>query len=403
MIEPLVRALSRPLIHRTITGRMRYVSGLHNIPRTGPVVIVANHASYIDHFFIMTVLHALRGDRVWYPTKQESFQDTGKRIWHQAWYCYPVDRAAPSQEIFDKAQTILDRGEVLVLYPEGTRGDGSGLLPFKTGAFRMALAANAPVVPIGMSNLHNVLPKGSTAISDEFGTLVVGEPIPVPLGVDPRATVSQLRDTAREAVESLIDKGARAGAAEQAIAAQEAAALTDAIITGSLTVEGALPREAITRLRLLVTLGRTNLRPRSELDIQQTRLAGFRALQAPPIIRSLALALVNRKAVSIARSERDHGFANYLAARTSAGLPAFLGGSSRRSREFYRTAAAADTGLASKAYVGIAESHIKDGNADDALASLAEADSHISENDPRGELRRERIGHLRHRVTQGVS
>ena len=124
MLAAAIRAASTPVIHQQVVRHLDYLTGLENIPRTGPVVIVANHSSYADHFMTLTLLHALRPGQVWYPTKAEAFETFGSRVWHESMNCFSVQRDAPSDAIFIKAKEVLDAGNILVLYPEGTRGAG---------------------------------------------------------------------------------------------------------------------------------------------------------------------------------------------------------------------------------------------------------------------------------------
>ena len=111
------RKISTPRIHDLVVRHLAYVEGLENIPRTGPVVFVANHSSYMDHFVMKTVVDAVHPGRVWFPTKAEAFETFLSRVWHESMDCYPVDRNAPGEEVFLRAREVLDRNDTLVCIP----------------------------------------------------------------------------------------------------------------------------------------------------------------------------------------------------------------------------------------------------------------------------------------------
>lgn len=250
MLAAAIRAASTPVIHQQVVRHLDYLTGLENIPRTGPVVIVANHSSYADHFMTLTLLHALRPGQVWYPTKAEAFETFGSRVWHESMNCFSVQRDAPSDAIFIKAKEVLDAGNILVLYPEGTRGPGDQLLPFKSGAFRMALASGAPVVPIGMWNLHRVLPKGSSRVTNEVAAVAIGSALHI-TQAEPREAITTMRHDAQRAIEALILQARSATAADRAQAAIHIADLMGQIVLENLDARGNLPAEVRQRLMLL--------------------------------------------------------------------------------------------------------------------------------------------------------
>ena len=120
----------------------------------GPVVYVANHQSTYD---IFTISYAVRPNTVsvgkkslqWVPFFGQMYKLSGNIL---------IDRkntmkAMDTIEI--TAKNIKEKNMSVWLFPEGTRSNGSGLQPFKTGAFRTAQMANVPIVPICLSNIHN--------------------------------------------------------------------------------------------------------------------------------------------------------------------------------------------------------------------------------------------------------
>lgn len=394
MLAAAIRAASTPVIHQQVVRHLDYLTGLENIPRTGPVVIVANHSSYADHFMTLTLLHALRPGQVWYPTKAEAFETFGSRVWHESMNCFSVQRDAPSDAIFIKAKEVLDAGNILVLYPEGTRGPGDQLLPFKSGAFRMALASGAPVVPIGMWNLHRVLPKGSSRVTNEVAAVAIGSALHI-TQAEPREAITTMRHDAQRAIEALILQARSATAADRAQAAIHIADLMGQIVLENLDARGNLPAEVRQRLMLLHSMGRAiSRRNEASLQIQHARLGGFKALSARhPVPRLARAALVNRRATRLAQENTSDSFASYLAAQSNLATPRWAGGGHERARPLFENAAQ-DPELASKACVGLGEAFTKGGQHDQARAAWSRSLTSIDPQDPRGGARRAKVERL---------
>jgi 1-acyl-sn-glycerol-3-phosphate acyltransferase len=145
---PLCRLLFRPS-----------VSGAENIPKSGGAILVSNHISAGDTF----LLPAMIKRRVTFPAKIELFHGRGVRGRILTWFLknvgqLPMDRAggrssaSTMEGIFD----VLRRGNLLGIYPEGTRSPDGRLYKGKTGVARIVLQAGVPVVPIGMINTELV-------------------------------------------------------------------------------------------------------------------------------------------------------------------------------------------------------------------------------------------------------
>jgi 1-acyl-sn-glycerol-3-phosphate acyltransferase len=141
---PLVRLLFRP-----------WVEGAGNIPESGPAIIVSNHISAGDTF----VLPAMIRRRLTFPAKVELFQGRGLRGRVLTWFLknvgqLPMDRAGgrASATGMDGVLAVLNRGQLLGIYPEGTRSPDGRLYKGKTGVARLVLQAGVPVIPVAMIN-----------------------------------------------------------------------------------------------------------------------------------------------------------------------------------------------------------------------------------------------------------
>jgi 1-acyl-sn-glycerol-3-phosphate acyltransferase len=126
--------------------------GREHLPRTGPLLLAANHRSFLDPF----VIGALTRRPVYYMAKCELFE----KRW-QAWLlnclgAFPVDRGAGDKHAMDTARAILQRGDCVVIFPEGTRTRRGPLGSPRRGVGRLALETGVPVVPIAVIGTEDV-------------------------------------------------------------------------------------------------------------------------------------------------------------------------------------------------------------------------------------------------------
>ncbi len=145
----VVRTFMQPFFH--VYFRMRRV-GMGHIPKTGPVILAANHRSFLDPF----VIGMLTRRPVYYVAKRELFENPV-----QAWLlnrlgAFPVERGESDQQSMSTARTILARGDCVVIFPEGTRIRGGPLQSPKRGVGRLALESGAPVVPVAVVGTDRV-------------------------------------------------------------------------------------------------------------------------------------------------------------------------------------------------------------------------------------------------------
>ena len=174
----VIKAILKPLL-KTIY-RIR-IEGLENVPKKGPAIIAANHLSFLDSFFIPL---SVRRRKVTYLAKADYFKS-----WKTAWFFnmvgqIPTERegGAKSKRSLDIALGVLKEGKLLGIYPEGTRSPDGYLHRGRTGVARLALTAQAPVIPCGLIGTDKVQPK-SAKFPRLTGRLKVqvrfGEPIDV--------------------------------------------------------------------------------------------------------------------------------------------------------------------------------------------------------------------------------
>jgi 1-acyl-sn-glycerol-3-phosphate acyltransferase len=118
-------------------------SGKENVPSSGPIVIVPNHKSFWDPFFVAIVLRR----PVHFMGKSDYFEGTWYARLFLALGAFPVRRGESDAEALETARAILARGDALALFPEGTRVRDEGLGTPKRGAARLAIEAGAPLIP----------------------------------------------------------------------------------------------------------------------------------------------------------------------------------------------------------------------------------------------------------------
>ncbi|MFI6040267.1 lysophospholipid acyltransferase family protein [Nocardia sp. NPDC051321] len=152
-LGPILRVLGRP-----------EVEGLEQVPRTGPVIVAANHLAVIDSLYLALVLPR----QVTFLAKQEYFTGTGLRGRFKRWFFsaagqVPVDRTGGSAaaDALAAATRILEAGGVWAIHPEGTRSPDGRIYRGRTGTLRVAMATGAPVIPVVLAGTDRVNPRGT--------------------------------------------------------------------------------------------------------------------------------------------------------------------------------------------------------------------------------------------------
>lgn len=120
--------------------------GLGNVPRSGPLILAPNHFSQMDHFFIGLYLRR----KVRFMAKSQLFGPPVLTYVYKHGGVFPVRRGHRDEEAFRTAFTLLDQGEMLLIYAEGGRSRSGELGEVKPGLGRIALESGAPVVPVAI-------------------------------------------------------------------------------------------------------------------------------------------------------------------------------------------------------------------------------------------------------------
>lgn len=130
-----------------VQGLRFTVTGMENLPATGGAVVAINHTSYFDFTFAGLPFYRLKPRRlVRFMAKQEVFDHKVTGPIMRALKHIPVDRASGAAS-FEAAVQALKAGELVGVYPEATISRSFELKEFKSGAARMAIAADVPIIP----------------------------------------------------------------------------------------------------------------------------------------------------------------------------------------------------------------------------------------------------------------
>ena len=169
IVGPILRTAFRP-----------WVTGEENIPRKGAVILASNHLSFIDSVFLPLVIER----RVTFLAKSDYYTARGLKGWAiknflKAAGMLPIDRSGgkASEASLLTGLGVLRRGEVLGIYPEGTRSPDGKLYRGRTGVARMVLEGGVPVIPVAMIDTEKVMPIGRRIPKVRRIGIVIGEPL----------------------------------------------------------------------------------------------------------------------------------------------------------------------------------------------------------------------------------
>jgi len=157
-----------------------WVTGMEHIPAKGPVIIAGNHLSFIDSVLMPLVVRR----RVYFLAKSEYFTGRGLKGALVRWFFLasgqlPIDRSGgkASEASLEAGLKVLARGDVLGIYPEGTRSPDGKLYRGRTGIARLVIEGQVPVVPCVMIGSEQIMPTGTIMPKVGRVGIVFGEPL----------------------------------------------------------------------------------------------------------------------------------------------------------------------------------------------------------------------------------
>ncbi|MEU3720191.1 lysophospholipid acyltransferase family protein [Streptomyces californicus] len=169
VLGPVLRLLFRPRIE-----------GLDNIPEDGAAIVAGNHLSFSDHFLMPAILKR----RITFLAKAEYFTGPGVKGRLTAFFFrsagqIPVDRSGKDagQAAIREGLGVLAKGELLGIYPEGTRSHDGRLYKGKVGVAVMAITAGVPVIPCAMLGTFEIQPPGQKIPKIKQVAIRFGEPL----------------------------------------------------------------------------------------------------------------------------------------------------------------------------------------------------------------------------------
>lgn len=187
------------------------VHGAEHVPAAGPVILAPVHRTIIDFFVVSEVTSR----KIFYMAKEEIWRSARLGSLVGSLGAFPVNRSGTDRLALDRAQAVLHRGDVLIVFPEGTRRQGPAVAEILEGAPFLAARTGAPMVPIAMSGLDRVLPPGATVPRPAKIHVVVGPPVLPPerseRGRVPRHQVRAMGETLRHALQVQYDRAQEIG------------------------------------------------------------------------------------------------------------------------------------------------------------------------------------------------
>ena len=164
------------------------IKGRENVPRQGPVLVVANHLNLTDP----PLLGVSLGREVIFMAKEELFRSRFSAYFIGSFGSFPVHRGRLDREAIRQAQQVLADGVVLVMFPEATRSKSAQLQPAFPGSALIAMHHVVPILPVGISGTEKI--KGlSWILRRPRITVNIGQPFYLPQA-DSKLTKAKLAE-----------------------------------------------------------------------------------------------------------------------------------------------------------------------------------------------------------------
>ena len=196
-----------------VVTRVRIIDR-HKVPATGAFILAPIHRSNIDS----PLASAVTRRRMRFMGKDSLWKVRPVGWVLSALGGFPVSRGTADREALKRCIAVLESGEPLVLFPEGTRQSGPKVHPLFDGAAYVAVKAGVPIIPVGIGGSERVMPKGSKMIHPRKCVMIIGDPIEVQPDAEgrvPRSAVKDVTERLSASLQELFDRSQQlAGAAD---------------------------------------------------------------------------------------------------------------------------------------------------------------------------------------------
>ncbi|MFG2168351.1 lysophospholipid acyltransferase family protein [Micromonospora chersina] len=206
---PLLYTIGKLIVAPTVRLAFRpHVEGLEHIPATGGAIFAGNHLSVADELLLGTVVP--RHLAFW--AKSEYFNGTGVKGAFSKFVltglgAIPVERAGGRAALsaFDAAIPVLKAGDLVAVYPEGTRSPDGRLYRGRTGAARLAVAAGVPIIPVGVTGTDKAQPIGTRVPRPGRAEISIrfGKPLDFTGRSDDRTSLREMTDEMMAEIQKL--------------------------------------------------------------------------------------------------------------------------------------------------------------------------------------------------------
>ena len=179
-------------------------TGAENIPETGPVLIAPIHRSNVDFAFSLFVSKR----KIFFMAKDSLFKIKliGTFLLHLG--AFPVNRDSADRDSMAASELVLQQGQALILFPEGTRKEGPVIEPLRDGAMFIASRTNSVVVPVGIGGSDKAMKPGAKFPRPARIKIVVGKAITPPTaeGRVSRSAISAKTAELQKALQDVYDQ-----------------------------------------------------------------------------------------------------------------------------------------------------------------------------------------------------
>jgi 1-acyl-sn-glycerol-3-phosphate acyltransferase len=191
-----------------LLGRVKVI-GKEKIPEHGAFILAPVHRSNVD--FALTSLVTTRPMR--YMGKDNIWKSKALGRFVSMLGAFPVHRGSADRDALKACTDIVEGGNPLVMFPEGTRQSGPLVQELFDGTAYVAAKAGVPIIPMGIGGSEAMMPKGAKMLKPGRLVLIVGDPIPPPARTEsgrmPRSAVAKLTEQLHQEIQTLFDEAQR--------------------------------------------------------------------------------------------------------------------------------------------------------------------------------------------------